>query len=686
MKSTLRNGLASLILAAMAACTVAEPPTAGRPCSPEQQCGPGATCDPVTNMCKADAQDAGAAEAGADKGATPDTKARLDTKKPPVDRGADKKKVPDKEIVADKKVVPDKKAVPDKKVVPDKKTIKDTYTPPDKFVQKDKFVPKDKYIPKDKGCPSGTTKCGGACVNLLTDHKNCGGCYKSCPSATSSKCVNGKCSCGNSGALCSGDRNCVSGVCKCIVGGLCSGCCSNNICYTVGGSQSVSKCGKGGLACKSCVDSSACTDDLCIVGACVHPFKPNGTTCNDGVLCSHSDKCLSGVCKGTIYSCNDNKVCTTDKCTGGLAPNHCTYYFQPGYCLISGACYANTIKNPTNSCQRCDVTKSTTKWTTITGCGSTVTVSTLVPTVKFTQPMGIETTMAGDIIVGDSYQHKVWRISGGTATVIAGTGTKGFTNGPALTSMIAYPSGMAIHPTGAIYITDGNDAVRKIYGGQLSTYTGTGTGGSKDGPLSTATFYFPYDAAFDSAGALYIADMLNYKVRKISGGQVTTHAGSTYGYQDGISTSAKFGSIYALDFDSSNRLYVADTGNHCIRMVYNGVVSSFAGKCGSPGYKDGPATAAQFHEPYGLAVFKSSGNIYIADRKNHRVRKITPTGVVSTVAGTGVAGYKDGAASVAQFKDPHAVAVHYLTGGQGRVFVADYYNHKIRVITLPGAP
>ena len=690
MKTTQKACLFSLLgMVLLTGCSVDRPASAGRPCSDEQPCGPGATCDPLTNTCRADTLDASVTEDSKgdkdlpqDKALPPNDTIMPDETPPPdgrLDLPLDKASPLDLEIVADKKIIPDKKIVPDKKVVPDKAP------PPDMKIIPDKKIPPDKYIPKDQGCPKGTVKCGYVCINPLTDFKHCGGCNKSCPAATSNKCVNGKCSCGTAGALCSGDRNCVSGTCKCITGGLCSGCCSNNACLFLGGAgQSATKCGKGGVACKSCVDGNQCTDDMCIVGACVNPYKFDGTTCNDGLLCSHSDKCVKGTCKGTTYSCSDNRTCTKDTCTGLLAPNHCTHTIISGYCLIAGVCYSNTQKNPTNGCQRCDTSKSTSAWTTITGCGSGITVSTLVPTVKFTQPMGLEATSSGDIIVGDSYQHKVWRISGTTATVIAGTGVKGYQNGPVTSAMLSYPSGMAIGPSGAIYVSDSNNVIRLINGGQVSTFAGSGQSGYLDGSVTQAKFNFPYDVVMDASGAFYVADMLNYRVRKIYNGQVSTFAGSGWGYQDGIATSAKFGSIYALDMDSAGKLYVADTGNNCIRMISGGTVSTYAGVCGAKGFKNGATTVAWFDEPYGIAV-SASGKVYVADRKNHRIRLISG-GQVSTLAGTGVKGYKDGAATTAQFYDPHAVAVHYTSGGKGKVFVADYYNHKIRLITLTGAP
>ena len=678
--------LIGLGAAALAACSVDRPTAAGRPCSDEQPCGPGTSC--VNGLCQDDTVDAGTADGkgGLDramdkdrgkpdkKKAAPDKQVRLDKKKPPPDKALPP---PDKKLPLDKALPkPDKKPPPPDKALPppDKKL-----PPPDK-----KLPPPDKTLPKpDQGCPTGTTRCAGQCVNTKTNFKHCGGCFKSCPSTLTNMCVNGKCSCGTSGGICSGDRDCVNNACKCIPNGLCTGCCKNNVCVFLGGSQDVYTCGKNGQTCKSCIDSNHCTDDMCIVGACVNPNKSGGQSCNDSNSCSHTDTCHSGTCKGISYSCKDSFSCTIDSCTGSAPPNQCKYTLASGYCLIGSTCWANNAQNPTNSCQRCLTSVSTSSWTTAAGCSST-TVSTLVPSTPFVQPQGVEFGTGGTIYVGDSYAHKVWTISGSTASVLAGTGVKGFVNGPVSTAQLSYPSGMAIASSGAVYYTDSNHVIRKIYNGQVTTLAGTGQSGKTNGALTQAQFYLPFDVAFDSAGALYVADTYNYLVRRIHGAQVSIFAGSTYGFQNGSNTSAKFTTVRSLDIDSTGRIYVADGSNHCIRMIYNGQVYTFAGICGSSGFANGAAATARFSEPHGVAV-SASGKVYVADRKNNRIRVIA-NGVVSTLAGTGTAGYKDGDASVAMFKEPHAVAVHKPASGKGMVLVADYYNHKIRLIQLTGPP
>ena len=177
---------------------------------------------------------------------------------------------------------------------------------------------------------------------------------------------------------------------------------------------------------------------------------------------------------------------------------------------------------------------------------------------------------------------------------------------------------------------------------------------------------------------MYVADQENHRIRKITtSGVVSTLAGSTYGYADGTGTSAKFNYPFGVAVDGAGNVYVADQGNHRIRKITtSGVVSTLAGS--TYGYTDGTGTSAQFKYPIGVAV-DGAGNVYVADQSNHRIRKITTSGVVSTLAGS-TQGYTDGTGTSAQFSYPRGVAVD----GAGNVYVADRYNHRIRKITASG--
>ena len=199
----------------------------------------------------------------------------------------------------------------------------------------------------------------------------------------------------------------------------------------------------------------------------------------------------------------------------------------------------------------------------------------------------------------------------------------------------------------------------------VSTLAGS-TQGYTDGTGTSAKFYNPTGVAVDGAGNVYVADLSNHRIRKITtSGVVSTLAGSgTSGYTDGTGTSAQFNSPTGVAVDGAGNVYVADQGNHRIRKITtSGVVSTLAGS--TSGYTDGTGTSAKFYNPSGVAV-DGAGNVYVADQSNHRIRKITASGVVSTLAGS-TYGYTDGTGTSAKFAYPFGVAVD----GAGNVYVAD---------------
>ncbi|HLK30636.1 MAG TPA: NHL repeat-containing protein [Puia sp.] len=218
----------------------------------------------------------------------------------------------------------------------------------------------------------------------------------------------------------------------------------------------------------------------------------------------------------------------------------------------------------------------------------------------------------------------------------------------------------------------------------VTTFAGSGTAGNADGTGTASQFDHPYGVAIDASGKVYVGDENNALIREItSAGLVSTLAGSTDGYADGTGSGAKFFGPDGVVLDAAGNLYVADYTNNRIRKVSPaGVVTTLAG--GTQGYADGTGTAAQFFSPTGIAI-DGSGNLYVADTYNHRIRKITPAGVVSTLAGSGATGpgngaYADGAALSAQFSGPQGVAVD----GSGNVYVADNGNNVIREISKGG--
>ena len=320
------------------------------------------------------------------------------------------------------------------------------------------------------------------------------------------------------------------------------------------------------------------------------------------------------------------------------------------------------------------------------------------PAGTLNAPRGIAVDSAGAVYVADAGNSRVRRVSAPSVTsllmtTVAGTGTGGYNgDGTATSAQLNYPADVAVDAAGNVYIADTwNSRIRKVTAatGSISTYAGTGGFGDTgdNGPATSATFGLIYGLALDSAGNLYLSDSHN-RVRRISAatGIITAVAGNgSQGYSgDGAAaTTASLNSPIGLALDSSGNLYIADEGNNRIRKVTaaTGLISTVAGTgtYGASG-DGGAATAAQLGFPQGVAV-DSAGNTYIADRDNYRVRKVTAaTGLISTVAGTGTAGYsgENGPATNAQLGPPWDVVVDR----SDNVIIADSYNHRVRKLTV----
>ena len=254
------------------------------------------------------------------------------------------------------------------------------------------------------------------------------------------------------------------------------------------------------------------------------------------------------------------------------------------------------------------------------------------------------------------------------------------------------PIAVALDSSHNLYIADtGNDRIRKISNNKLSTIAGVGTFGyAGDGAQATlAELKSPYGVAVDAAGNVYISDLLNQVVRQVNTkGVINTFAGNNlYGYfGDGVAAnSTSLNQPVGLALDAAGNLYIADSQNDRIRSVTpGGVINSVAG--GYPGWSGnggdgGPAVPCNLGTPLGVTV-DGAGNVYIADSENHRIRKVTPGGIISTVVGTGVAGnYGDGGPAIyAQLNRPWAV----VADAAGDLFIADYNNSRIRMVNTSG--
>ncbi len=308
---------------------------------------------------------------------------------------------------------------------------------------------------------------------------------------------------------------------------------------------------------------------------------------------------------------------------------------------------------------------------------------------NFQTPSDIAVDISGSLYVADSIACKIRTITPeGEVTTLAGQGPNTISlDGTGTAAVFSNPTGVAIDPSGNVFVVDSNvSTIRKISAGAVvTTFAGTTHYGSADGTGSAAQFSNPSGVAVDSSsGFIYVADTTNDVIRKISPtGAVTIFAGQigNPGLLDGTGTAARFQSPKGVAVDGSGNVYVADTINEVIRKITpDGAVTLFAGKPFQVGSADGTGTAAQFFLPYGLGV-DLSGNVYVADGVNSTIRKITPAGVVTTLAGKAFnTGSADGTGSAAQFNFPTNVAVD----AAGNVFVADANNSSIRKVTPLG--
>jgi len=259
----------------------------------------------------------------------------------------------------------------------------------------------------------------------------------------------------------------------------------------------------------------------------------------------------------------------------------------------------------------------------------------------------------------------------------------GFADGFRQDAKFSNPWGVAVDANGNVFVADkGNHRIRKISpNGVVSTLAGSGNADFQDGQGTSASFNIPMDVAVDSFGNVYVADALNNRIRKVTpDGYVSTLAGSgNESYADGVGSEASFNKPNGIAVDSIGNVYVGDSFNHRIRKITpSGVVSTLAGS-GNQDYADGQGVAASFAWPTGVAVDKN-GNVYVADSNNLRIRKITPGGYVSTLAGSGLADYIDAQGNNAGFNFPYDVAVD----SNGNVYVSEYFINLIRKITPDG--
>ena len=324
-----------------------------------------------------------------------------------------------------------------------------------------------------------------------------------------------------------------------------------------------------------------------------------------------------------------------------------------------------------------------TKVTTFAGSGTVGTTNGDASSASFYYPNALASDSSGNIYVAETWGNQIRKIdANGTVTTFAGTGIAGSADGDVSSATFSSPNGVAVDSSGNVYVADtGNNKIRKIdSSGNVTTLAGDGSTGAVNGSALSSSFNYPSGVAVDSSRNVYVCDTYNSKIRKIdTSGNVTTLAGNgSEGSVDGNATTASFTAPRGLAVDSHGDVYVADTFSGKIRKVdANGDVTTVAGD-GSIGSSDGDASSSSFHYPRGVVV-DSRGNIYIADTGNNKVRKISSSGYVTTVAGDGTAVSTDGDANSSSFNDPYGVTVDSV----GNVYVSENNGNKIRKITFP---
>ena len=299
---------------------------------------------------------------------------------------------------------------------------------------------------------------------------------------------------------------------------------------------------------------------------------------------------------------------------------------------------------------------------------------------RFSGPVGVAVEAHGIVYVSDTDNGTIRKIlPDGTVSTFAGTvGVGGATNGVGPTASFRCPSGLAVDASNNLYVADRNNSlIRRITpAGTVSTFAGAGGTGFNDGTTATAHFNYPQAVAVDSHGVVYVSDTFSHTIRKVAGGNVTTLAGRPYYYgtSDGSGAAAYFNTPLGLAVDGAGSVYVADSMNHTVRKISPaGVVSTLAGVPRSYGVVDGTGATARFSSPMGLAM-DGMENLYVAEG-NGTIRKVTRTGIVTTLAGVAnTAGYTDGSGPAARFNVPNALAVDQA----GTLYIADTQNNLVR--------
>ncbi len=299
---------------------------------------------------------------------------------------------------------------------------------------------------------------------------------------------------------------------------------------------------------------------------------------------------------------------------------------------------------------------------------------------SFSNPFGVAALSNGTIVVADHANSRIRLVTpGGVVTTLAGSGSAAFANGTGTAASFNVPTGVAVTSTGDIVVADySNHRIRLVTSaGVVTTLAGSGTPAFANGTGAGASFNFPFGVAVTSTGNIVVADTSNHRIRLVTpAGVVTTLAGSgSPAFANGTGADASFYNPTGVAVTSTGNIVVADQGNHRIRLVTPaGVVTTLAGS-GTPAFANGTGAGASFYLPAGVAV-TSTGDIVVTDQANNRIRLVTPLGVVTTLAGSGAGEFANGTGVAASFSNPIGVAVTPT----GDVVVGDQTNQRIRLI------